>query len=208
MLLNGVSWAELTWDDRKIKLQAKVEEESVRAVFHFKNESQKVCEIISVSSSCGCTVPKLEKQIYQPGEEGAVEAIFTVGSRKGIQNKSMIATVKEGEETRKYKLELQVEILREISFKPSFHFWKRGEANAEKQVLIEAYLPNGVGINEIELSDEAAFAYRLEEVESRKKYHLYIKPKNTDQSARASFELKTDVKLARSGKLKIYAAVK
>ena len=44
--------------------------------FKFTNEGSGVLEIKEVKPSCGCTTTKLEKMVYEPGEEGEVELVF------------------------------------------------------------------------------------------------------------------------------------
>lgn len=206
-LLLTVLHAELSWESQKVKLKAEHGSETVKILFPFKNSGSATCEIVFVSSSCGCTVPKLEKKIYQTGENGQIEAIFTIGTRKGVQRKSLVANVKCGEVTKKYPLQFEVEIPKEVTLAPSFHFWKKGEEGVEKKVDVDIHLPSGANIDHVIPSSDQ-FDFRLEEIEARKKYQIYIKPKSTQEVARASFELKTDEELARTGSLKIYAAVK
>ena len=51
--------------------------------FKFRNAGTETLKIEKVQSTCGCSVPKLDKMEYKPGEEGEVEVRFHAPSRKG-----------------------------------------------------------------------------------------------------------------------------
>jgi hypothetical protein len=55
----------------------------VELTFKFKNGGDETLMIESIRSSCGCTVPKVEKMEYQPGETGALPVKFDSSGLKG-----------------------------------------------------------------------------------------------------------------------------
>jgi len=59
--------------------------------FKFKNEGSERLQIIEVKPSCGCTTTELEKMVYEPGEEGAIELLF---HPKGYGSQTKTITVK------------------------------------------------------------------------------------------------------------------
>ena len=52
----------------------------------FTNNGTGPLEIRSTTGSCGCTVPKLEKTTYQPGETGVVTVTYNPANRSGPQH--------------------------------------------------------------------------------------------------------------------------
>ncbi len=57
--------------------------------FNFKNVGTETLKIQQVQSTCGCSVPKLDKMEYAPGEEGQVEVRFHAPSVKGSVTKHL-----------------------------------------------------------------------------------------------------------------------
>ncbi|MFH1458104.1 MAG: DUF1573 domain-containing protein [Candidatus Omnitrophota bacterium] len=67
-----------TWDFQEV-----VEGEVATHDFVFKNESQDTLNIKEVTTSCGCTVTKLEKKTLLPEEETFIEVKFNSKGYKG-----------------------------------------------------------------------------------------------------------------------------
>lgn len=73
--------AQLSWPTTVAQPEVSLVDKSVEAVFPFTNAGEDAIEITSVKSDCSCTVAKLDKQVYQPGESGEIKATFTFGAR-------------------------------------------------------------------------------------------------------------------------------
>lgn len=58
----------------------------------FTNNGTGPLEIRSATGSCGCTVPKLEKTTYQPGESGVVKVTYNPANRSGAQHTTVTIT--------------------------------------------------------------------------------------------------------------------
>jgi hypothetical protein len=56
--------------------------------FKFTNTGKSSLRIGKIRCSCGCTVAKLPKAVYAPGESGAVEVSYKVGSVSGSSRKT------------------------------------------------------------------------------------------------------------------------
>ncbi len=52
-------------------------------VYKFKNIGDGILKISRVQSTCGCTVPKLKKKEYAPGESGEVKVTYTSPIKEG-----------------------------------------------------------------------------------------------------------------------------
>lgn len=57
--------------------------------FTFKNVGTKTLKIENIQSTCGCSVPKLEKNDYEPGESGKIEVRFHAPSVNGETKKQL-----------------------------------------------------------------------------------------------------------------------
>ncbi|MEJ5259193.1 MAG: DUF1573 domain-containing protein [Anaerohalosphaeraceae bacterium] len=57
--------------------------------FTFKNIGNKTLKIDHVQSTCGCSVPQLEKKDYEPGESGTIEVRFHAPTTSGETKKQM-----------------------------------------------------------------------------------------------------------------------
>ena len=77
----------LRWEQTEISIQAPMLAETVEATFAFSNTGSTPVTIEDVHSTCGCTVPTLDKRTYAPGESGTIRAVFTLGDRVGLQEK-------------------------------------------------------------------------------------------------------------------------
>lgn len=66
-----------------------IEGEKVSYTFKFKNTGKSDLVISSAKGSCGCTVPKYNKDPLPPGQEGFVEIIFDSSGKNGMQSKTI-----------------------------------------------------------------------------------------------------------------------
>lgn len=64
--------------------------EVVSYSFTFRNTGTADLIVKDAHASCGCTVPKFDKEPIAPGEEGSIEVIFDSSGRRGNQYKSAI----------------------------------------------------------------------------------------------------------------------
>jgi len=65
------------------------EGEVISHTFHFKNIGNDVLIVQDLIPDCGCTLPKIDKKEYNPGEEGCIEVIFDSKGWQGSQYKSV-----------------------------------------------------------------------------------------------------------------------
>lgn len=63
--------------------------EKVSYTFTYTNEGDGNLVILAAAASCGCTVPKWNKDPLPPGEKGYVEVVFDSSGRSGKQVKNV-----------------------------------------------------------------------------------------------------------------------
>lgn len=68
------------------------EGEKLSYTFIFDNKGTSDLIISSVTTTCGCTIPKYDKKPVAPGAGGSIEVVFDTSGRSGTQTK--IITVK------------------------------------------------------------------------------------------------------------------
>jgi hypothetical protein len=86
-----------------------VEGEKVGYLFTFENNGTGDLVIISVTTSCGCTVSKYNLNPISPGKKGTLEVIFNTSGRNGIQSK--IVTVKSNASNPVVLLKITAEVI-------------------------------------------------------------------------------------------------
>ena len=197
--------ADLVWKNTSLDFDAKHGQDKIEAYYEFKNEGKDTVHISQVKTSCGCTVPTLDKKDYASGESGKIKAVFTVGNRKGKQSKTL-KVITQGE-AKDYNLVLNVNIPVFVSMKPSFLFWRVNEGDEEKKIDVTFNTPKPVKITELKMNNEY-FSVRKKEVEVGKKYELWVKPASVNARYRAMLEIHTDSNIESTKKSRIYFAVK
>ena len=61
-------------------------------IFKFENRGTIPLIILSVKSSCGCTIPSYSETPIQPGGEGEIILNYNPEGKKGVQEKKVIVT--------------------------------------------------------------------------------------------------------------------
>ncbi len=60
------------------------DQDSVKLAYLFRNTGSGPLTITQVKTSCGCTVPELEKKTYMPGESGTLDVTFDPKGKHGV----------------------------------------------------------------------------------------------------------------------------
>ena len=170
--------AELAFEQMTIEHEAALLDEKTEALFTFTNAGDAPVTITSLKSSCGCTVPQLEKKTYAPGESGEIQATFTFGSRQGAQHKRItVQTDEPGKPP--YLLSLVTRIPEWVEIEPRIIRWKSGDA-ANPQ-LIRLRVPNPEVVT-IEPPAEAPRHFTLEKEKDSPTERVYrVVPNSTGE---------------------------
>ncbi|MET3874302.1 DUF1573 domain-containing protein [Puniceicoccus vermicola] len=153
MIASGSALADLSFEERVWKETAGVSQEKVEFAFPFENSGETEVTITEIKSSCGCTTAKLDKKTYAPGESGEITGTFNIGSRQGLQRKTVRLTTDSVAQPQ-ILLTLEVDIPKLVSIEPGMLLWRKGEVPDVKTLKI---LPNeemGVEIAGIDLEAE------------------------------------------------------
>jgi hypothetical protein len=77
-----ISFTEYEHNFGKIK-----EGEKISWQFTFENKGQSDLVLLSVTTSCGCTVPEYDANPIKPGSSGTIDVVFDTSGRNGMQTK-------------------------------------------------------------------------------------------------------------------------
>jgi hypothetical protein len=197
----------LGWKQKTIELSAHARQEKVETAFAFKNSSNKPVTIQSITASCDCTVPQLDKKIFAPGESGELKAVFKIEGRVGRQEKTITVTTDE-DDRGPTVLTLRVNIPELFDVKPRLVLWRTGEETTEKAVDIYLAMNEPVKVTETK-SEDPTIETRLETVVSNRQYRLFLKPISTTRTLRTVISVKTQtLQTEQIQSFNIYAHVK
>ena len=205
--IGSLSALGLTWESTTITYEAAPQDAEYTAGFSFTNESDQVVTIESVRSSCGCTVPELKKREYAPGESGTIEAIFTFGTRTGLQRKT-ISVITDEEEPDRQDLVLEVAIPILIEVRPFFVFWRKGEAISTKTIEVKVTDPDVMEPVAVDSASDNFEASLRQDEEDRSTWYVDITPQSTETSGNTHFLIKTDFPEENPRVVRIYAGIR
>jgi hypothetical protein len=79
----------IEFDKTECRMEKVVEGERVGCQFTFRNTGTADLIIQNATASCGCTVPRWDREPIKPGEKGLLEVIFDSSGRTGVQKKTV-----------------------------------------------------------------------------------------------------------------------
>ena len=123
----------LQWQETTLVRSAQAKDERIEATYNFANTTTNTVRILSVATSCGCTVGKPQKQEYAPGEKGSLLVSHDPEGRTGTR--SYRITVNTDEDGRHAdELTLQISIARQIEAGVRVAVWETGEPRTAKTI--------------------------------------------------------------------------
>jgi len=139
--------AGLTFEKTQLELESGYLDEQLEVAFPFRNTGAEAVTISRMESSCGCTVPTLEKRTYQPGESGVIEAVFTFGPRTGPQTKTVtIHTDNRGQPL--HQLSFKTDIPRWVTIQPHMLHWRKGESQT-REIAVQLEDPEVIALAQV-----------------------------------------------------------
>lgn len=88
-LTTGSDTAVISFRDYEHDFGKVAEGEKVSSIFTFENKGKGPLVILSVTTSCGCTVPKYDTKPIDPGSTGTLEVVFDSSGKTGKQSKTI-----------------------------------------------------------------------------------------------------------------------
>jgi len=207
-LCPAILWAGLEFEATELDLEVGLMDDSVEAVFRFKNTGDKAVSISEPKSSCGCTVPTLEKTVYAPGEEGEIKALFTIGGRTGKQHKS-VSLKTDDPKNSTVLLSFNTTIPEWCTITPRLLRWEVSSEIAGLEMTVTVADPERV---KVELQSREMKHFTMSEVSSTGGKQVFlITPKSTVTrvTEKLSFTMTaTDGDITRSRETPIYCLIR
>lgn len=97
--------------------------------FKFKNKGKALLRVGKINASCGCTVPKLAKEEYVPGESGTLKVEFSPGKTLGESKKTLTVATND-KENANVTLTVTANVVIKVECKPESINLSLKEANA------------------------------------------------------------------------------
>ncbi len=199
--------AVLRWEATEVSIDAPPLAESVQAAFVFTNTTAEPVTIAEVHSTCGCTVPELDKRTYAPGESGTIRAVFTLGDRVGTQEKAIIvATAAPAASTTTLMLRVQIPKLFEVS--PYFVVWNRGDPATAKSIELRLLRPDILTLGSV-VSRHAVFTAGATPVEDASdRVAITITPESTDTPLNGAIVVSLQTASGETRPVTVYALIR
>lgn len=75
--------AKLVFPEPVIRLKPKEGEKTLSATYVFTNTGPEAIDVLKVESSCGCLVPAINKNHFEPNESGTISTSYDIGVNEG-----------------------------------------------------------------------------------------------------------------------------
>ena len=100
LLFNNIVYSVVLFDSTSIVDEIWHGLGSYKFNFKFKNIGKNSIRIVSVTTSCACTVARLKKDKYGPEESGEINGTFNILGRRGFQEQEITADTESDNQTR------------------------------------------------------------------------------------------------------------
>lgn len=168
------TYAHLSFNTQIIEDEISEDSNTYPFEFKFKNTGNNTINITNISTTCGCTIAKCDKNTYKPNENGTISGVFSLGDKDGIQEKTITVDTNDIE-NKHYILTLKIAIKRTIIISPRILIWRIGSSDNSKTIKIQSVNP--IKISSI-ICDSDNFV--ILKKENKKDPSIYITPKSTN----------------------------
>ena len=185
----GLRAGDLRWEKEVLEFHPSAADTEVKGEFRCENVGKKPITISEVKPECGCTTAFLDKATLQPGEKGVIAATFTIGQRKGRQEKHIQLAIADRPEP--VVLTMLTLIPEQVRFTPNFVYWMGGEPPAAKTIAV-TILPDAGAVTVTEASSSNShLRVKVEPVVNGKEYRLIVEPADTATDVTAVLNITT-----------------
>ncbi|MCM8532865.1 MAG: DUF1573 domain-containing protein [Lentisphaeraceae bacterium] len=135
LIFSAFTQAELKWESKTVKQEAKLNDQILELVFVATNTSNQNLVVKSAKPSCDCmTVTSRFPVELAPGEELEVKVNYDTEGKVGLNRGRVTVETAEKKDT----LLVEVTIPTAVTLTPRFLIWKKGERD-EKSVTIKIH---------------------------------------------------------------------
>lgn len=198
-----ITYAELLFECEVLECEIPQSQSQYKFSFKFKNVSSNSIRILSVKSSCSCTVATLEENIYKPNESGEIKGIFNIGNRQGLQEQEIIVHTDSVSQSL-IKLRLKINLLDDYEINPRLLYWERATESVSKEVTLVIRNPEWV-LSNIKY-DKNKFTVNV--VRNKDKYVIIVKPVSPEIAIRDLLKISLENKSHETKTFALHALVK
>lgn len=177
--------AALDFETERIELEVGWGDEAVEASYPFTNRSEQAVTILQVRTSCGCTAATPEKNRYEPGESGAIDARFVVGNRQGVQrNRIRVQT----DQDASHQLDMIVDVPIAWELRNRVLVWRDNERLEAKEARLVVHDP---AIDKVELvhQENSFWDVELRPSDEEGIWNLVAEPKSFEVQRREALTI-------------------
>lgn len=198
-----ITYAELLFECEVLECEIPQSQSQYKFSFKFKNVSSNSIRILSVKSSCSCTVATPEENIYKPNESGEIKGIFNIGNRQGLQEQEIIVHTDSVSQSL-IKLKLKINLLDDYEINPRLLYWERATESVSKEVTLVIRNPEWV-LSNIKY-DKNKFTVNV--VRNKDKYVIIVKPVSPEIAIRDLLKISLENKSHETKTFALHALVK
>ena len=198
-----ITYAELLFECEVLECEIPQSQSQYKFSFKFKNVSSNSIRILSVKSSCSCTVATPEENIYKPNESGEIKGIFNIGNRQGLQEQEIIVHTDSVSQSL-IKLRLKINLLDDYEINPRLLYWERATESVSKEVTLVIRNPEWV-LSNIKY-DKNKFTVNV--VRNKDKYVIIVKPVSPEIAIRDLLKISLENKSHETKTFALHALVK
>lgn len=200
-------FAEIQWDPMEQSITLAVNQQQADIKFIFKNNGAEPIAILSAVPSCSCLkLSTMEKEAYQPGEEGVLEARYTRTSRAGPQNYKITVTTTDPQNP---TVTLRVNVASTTNYvvTPSNAHWVMGAQSGSKVLLFRDIRQAGVRPTAV-FSTDPNFVAEIQSKNDDGAYPIVITAISTEKVTAGFIYIDVTAEDGTVEKARIVAAVK
>lgn len=185
-----LGWAGgLEWEQTAIEIGAQAADKTVTVDFSFRNATDHPVEILKIRTSCGCTVADSGKKTYASGEKGIVKAVFTIGGRKGKQEKTIL--VETSEKKSSDVLILRVNLPDTLKINKEALHWNIGDPLEPQSFEVSVIEPGTARIVAANSLGDSFQSY-LKEIKIGEKFQVIVTPVTTEHPVQGTICLEVN----------------
>lgn len=197
--------ADLDFASTHLTVQADPTQDELPVQFKFQAEGELATEITEVQTTCGCLKAKADKQVYQPGESGVIDCVFSVGSFEGEHIKS-IYVITSDKENGRIPLKVTVNVPQLFQIEPQVQKWKVGAPAEPKKVSFKVVYKDPIEIVSLSSSREA-FTAEFKEIEKGRDYEITLTPSDTSKPMLGALSIITNCPIDRHKKKLVFFSI-
>lgn len=190
-IISASANAAITWDSKTSDPEVKIGDEKVEFEFKFSNQTKLPMVIEQPVASCGCTVLKLEKLIYAPGEKGVIAGIYHVSGRHGKNQVTIkvngYQVIDGTQQPFSDELQLNVAIPELLTIRPAIILWRKDSDITTKSSHL--YVNGDISLGLRLIQPESTFKCELIEVIPGHEYIVNASPVSTNDAGQSIITL-------------------